>query len=208
MKRKKLSLLLVLPLLAFVSCLSPQPPTSRRDVYLEGKIKEPASRTLLIFSFQTPSYAAPWAVRGAEIFHQEFLRANRLQKVVLDTDCPWTVEDRGEEASIQRAIAEASRRGVDLLLLGRWESLIFGRLTGHKAALRLRLIEVSTGKTLWYEQSVQEKRASDSSYPVETQLSAPPQELDATVRDLARKMVNDLFQDSKVQSFLRFWEKK
>ncbi len=181
---------------------------AKRDKFLKGKIENPEVKSLLIMRFKTPNYDNRIGKLGAEIFHQEFLRKNVLKKVVLDNYTEWTVKYKDEESSIKNGIRIAEKKGYDLLLLGWVDKIVYGKLTGTEIILKIRLIEVKTKKTLWYERDYKRTKALDKSYPIETKLSEPAPSVESTMRGLAKKMVSNMFASKKIKDFFKLWEKK
>ena len=203
--KRYLSLIIVALLIS--SCVLKVNDT-KKDKFLKGKIAEPESKSLLILQFKTPLYDSKIGKIAAEIFHQELLRKNILKKAVLDTQAEWVVKYRDDETSIKNALLIGEKRGFDFILLGWIDKIIYGKLTGTEIVLRVRVIEVKTKKTIWYERDIKKTKAHDKSFPIESKLSEPAPSIESSLRELSRSMVSSMFASKKIKDFFKLWEKK
>jgi len=200
-------LILIFVILFLSACLIHQD-TTQRDIFLKGKVKSPQEKSLLILKFSSPSYDRRVGKIAAEIFHQELLKSNKFGKVMLNNDFHWIVKYRDEETSIKNALSFAREKGVSLLLLGWVEKAVYGKLTDTEVIIKVRLIDVKSLKTLWYERDRKITKAKERSYPLETKLSTPLPPLEYIIRLLARKEIGSMFASKSVKKFFRLWEKR
>jgi hypothetical protein len=181
---------------------------TKRDKFLKGKIEQPESKSLLILQFKTPFYDSKIGKTTAEIFHQELLRKNILKRATLDTQTEWVVKYKDDETSIKNALSIAKKRGFDLILLGWVDKIVYGKLTGTEIILKIRLIEIKSKKTIWYERDIKKTKAHDKSYPIESKLSEPAPSIEYSIRALAKNMVSSMFESKRIKDFFKLWEKK
>jgi len=110
--------------------------------------------------------------------------------------------------SIKNALSIAKKRGFDLILLGWVDKIVYGKLTGTEIILKIRLIEIKSKKTLWYERDIKKTKAHDKSYPIESKLSEPAPSIEYSIRALAKNMVSSRFESKRIKDFFKLWEKK
>jgi hypothetical protein len=145
-------------------------------------------KTVLVFPFREPSYAAGKGQLAGRFCHELLIAGRNFRVVGQYLESPWDRLGESEEARLLAAVSEGAAKGFDVVLLGELTEYRFGQLTPSRVGVRLRLIEVATRVTRFFGENARQHAGKDPTYPLDTRLMEPAMPAD----QLARRVLAEL----------------
>ncbi len=102
-----------------------------------------------VFGFSIPSYADPPPPPFGELLYQALLAEQAAGRVTY-LDAAWDSEKLAEQERIASAASYGRARGLDLIVLGRLDSMLSRSSGGLVLKVTCRLVSTQTGEVLWY----------------------------------------------------------
>ncbi len=190
MRINKIAIFLPL-ILMFTSCFLREP-NRNLNVIIEHKKKDFRKASILIFNLKEPDHAKGKGTEVAALFHKHLLKGKKFNVASVYSNSPWSRLGETEELRLQNAVREGREKKYEYILVGDLQKWFYGGLNRTRVGLKIRLIDVKNGVTVFMAENEREKVAKDPSYPLDTKLgktSVRPEVLaDYVVWELVKKM--------------------
>lgn len=119
-------------------------------VYVRKKISlQETTSKLTVLPFESPSYYPEIGMYTAKLFFQQLLEKKEFE-VSFSQYADWRERGRSWIGKTEMALEEGRRLGSTFILIGSVDQYMFGNITSNRVMVTARLIEVSTGETIYY----------------------------------------------------------
>lgn len=178
-------------ILLFTGCFLHEP-NRNLNVIIEHKKKDFRKASLLIFNFKEPVHAEGKGQIVSALFHKHLLKEKKFKVASVYNNSPWHRLGETEELRLRNAVKEGAAKQYEYILVGDITTWFYGGLNKTRVGLKIRLIDVKKGVTVFMAENSRDKKAKDPSYPLDTKLgktSVRPEALaDYVTWELVKKM--------------------
>ena len=106
--------------------------------------------TLTVLPFEGPSYYPEIGMYTAKLFYQKLLERHGSLTASLSQDPDWYEKGMSWNGKTAMALEAGRRDESDYILIGTVDNYLVGHITSSRVIVTARLIEVSTGETLYF----------------------------------------------------------
>ena len=109
-----------------------------------------AKKKVGVLEFPTPAAGEPGAPSFGDLFHQLLLSEDTANRVAFLEGVSWDREKLTEDQRVTAAAAYAQARALDVVVLGRVDSLYRRANDGLAVKVTLRVVSAAGGEVLWF----------------------------------------------------------
>jgi hypothetical protein len=170
MKRKISLVLLIIVILTFVGCAYLYRNQINLKILINHDRDNLEKSSLAVFNFKEPGYAKDSGREAAGCIHGLLLASKKIKLVRLNNASSWTRMGVTEEGRIKTAIQQAGELNCSYILIGEITKYLYGGINRVEIRLKVRIIEISTQKTVFYAKNALFETSQEQSYPLDTKL--------------------------------------
>lgn len=173
---------------------------SKPTVYVkDGLPKGKTPVRLAVLPFASPDYHPEIGMYTAKLFFQKLIDRREFQEVFFSQETNWYERGGSFHGRTDLAIDEGKRLTSDYILMGSIERYKVGQITSNDVVVTVRLIEVETGKTLYFATGYGRGEPGKTFLIMDTKAGEPPPSSTSVLDAVVDRLVKDCFKRN-------FWE--
>lgn len=151
MKKNRWCVVIMMLLLSAAGCTPSYLYLPHPTVYMKkGLPDHDYTTTLTVLPFEGPSYYPEIGMYTAKLFYQKLLERHGSIITSLSQETDWYEKGMSWNGKTAMALDAGRRNESDYILIGSVDNYLVGHITNSRVIVTARLMEVSTGETLYF----------------------------------------------------------
>lgn len=191
---KRMSMVIIALLLTVAGCTPSYLHVPDPTVYMNrGFPYHDDNPTVMVLPFEGPSYYPEIGMYTGMLFYHKLLERHGSLTASLSQDTGWYEQGMSWNGKTALALEAGRREGSDYILTGSVDNYLVGHITSSRVIVTARLMDVSTGETLYFASGYGSGKPGKTYLLYDTKAGESTPSNTAVIAAVVDNLVNDCF---------------